>query len=71
MNAVDIQDSKALTIRGFRISADSRRSTVKDVPPEANIHVHVDFWRNVTPIKQAEILKEIEDVITNVLEERR
>lgn len=71
MNAVDILDGKNLTIRGFNISTDSRRSTKKDISPEADIYIHVDFWRNVEPTKQAEILKEIEDTITNVLEERR
>ena len=71
MNAVDILDGKNLTIRGFNISAESRRSTMKDSAPSADIFVHVDFWRNVEPTKQAEILNEIEDAITNVLEERR
>lgn len=71
MNAVDILDGKNLTIRGFNISIESRRSTMKDSAPSADIFVHVDFWRNVEPAKQAEILKEIEDAIANVLEERR
>lgn len=71
MNAVDILDGKNLTIRGFNISTESRRSTMKDSAPSADVFVHVDFWRNVEPAKQAEILKEIEDAIANVLEERR
>lgn len=71
MNAVDILDGKNLTIRGFNITTESRRSTTKDSAPSADIFVHVDFWRNVEPTKQAEILKEIEDAIANVLEERR
>ena len=71
MNAVDILDGKNLTIRGFKITTESRRSTMKDSAPSADIFIHVDFWRNVEPAKQAEILKEIEDAITNVLEERR
>lgn len=71
MNAVDILDGKNLTIRGFEVSTDSHRSTKKDTAPDANVFVHIDFWRNVTPTTQSEILKEIEDAITNVLEERR
>lgn len=71
MNAVDILDGKNLTIRGFNVTTESRRSTMKDSAPSADIFIHVDFWRNVEPTKQAEILKEIEDAITNVLEERR
>lgn len=71
MNAVDILDGKNLTIRGFNITTESRRSTMKDSAPSADIFVHVDFWRNVEPTNQVEILKEIEDAITNVLEERR
>lgn len=53
MNAVDILDGKNLTIRGFNITTESRRSTMKDNAPSADI------------------FKEIEDAITNVLEERR
>lgn len=71
MNAVDILDGKNLMIRGFNITTESRRSTMKDSAPSADIFIHVDFWRNVEPTRQAEILNEIEDAITNVLEERR
>nr|DAM29521.1 MAG TPA: hypothetical protein [Caudoviricetes sp.] len=71
MDAVDLLDGKNRTIRRYNVFTESRRSTHMPEPPESKVVVNVVLYDNVDAATQAEILKEIEDAITDKLKARR
>lgn len=71
MDAVDLLDGKNRTIRRYNIFTESHRSTHMPEPPESKVVVNVVLYDNVDAATQAEILKEIEDAITDKLKARR